>query len=314
MTGLVPLKIDATSLWQLETIALTSLLAIAVFVGMVARYQQAQLAKDRAIERLALSEQSLEERIEQRTAQLTEAQTALGQALENERTLRDEQKQFFHMISHEFRTPLAVIDSAAAEQQTFPSPDLPSQTARAAQIRRASRRLTSLVDSCLINERLDSAGFYLQTSPVKVSDLLQHAAQLVHWSPRHHLRLFVDAAPEEWVCDATLVHIALSNLVDNAVKYAAAGEIFIAARKADSGLLEVSVADEGSGMSLDVMNRIFERFERGDRTDQSRGFGLGLWVARRVARLHGGDITVESTVGEGACFTLSLQAQDIGQG
>lgn len=314
MTGLVPLKIDATSLWQLETIALTSLLAIAVFVGMVARYQQAQLAKDRAIERLALSEQSLEERIEQRTAQLTEAQTALGQALENERTLRDEQKQFFHMISHEFRTPLAVIDSAAAEQQTFPSPDLPSQTARAAQIRRASRRLTSLVDSCLINERLDSAGFYLQTSPVKVCDLLQHAAQLVHWSPRHHLRLFVDAAPEEWVCDATLVHIALSNLVDNAVKYAAAGEIFIAARKADSGLLEVSVADEGSGMSLDVMNRIFERFERGDRTDQSRGFGLGLWVARRVARLHGGDITVESTVGEGTCFTLSLQAQDIGQG
>lgn len=314
MTGLVPLRIDVTSLWQLEAIAFTSLLAIAVFVGMVARYRQAQLAKDRAIERLALSEHSLEERIEQRTAQLTEAQTALGQALENERTLRDEQKQFFHMISHEFRTPLAVIDSAAAEQQAFPSPDLPSQTDRAAQIRRACRRLTSLVDSCLINERLDSAGFSLQASPTRVSDLLQHAAQLVHWSPRHHLQLFTDAAPEEWVCDATLVHIALSNLVDNAVKYAAAGEIFIAARRGESGLLEISVADEGSGMSLDVMNRIFERFERGDRTDQSRGFGLGLWVARRVARLHGGDITVESTVGEGTCFTLSLQAQRIGQG
>lgn len=314
MTGLVPLRIDATSLWQLEAIAFTSLLAIAVFVGMVARYRQAQLAKDLAIERLALSEHSLEERIEQRTAQLSEAQMALGQALENERTLRDEQKQFFHMISHEFRTPLAVIDSAAAEQQTFPSPDLPSQTDRAAQIRRACRRLTSLVDSCLINERLDSAGFSLQASPTKVSDLLQHAAQLVHWSPRHHLQLFTDAAPEEWVCDATLVHIALSNLVDNAVKYASAGEIFIAARNGESGFLEISVADEGSGMSLDVMNRIFERFERGDRTDQSRGFGLGLWVARRVARLHGGDITVESTVGEGTCFTLSLQAQRIGQG
>jgi len=58
-----------------------------------------------------------------------------------------------------------------------------------------------------------------------------------------------------------------------------------------------------------VMNRIFQRFERGDRTDQSKGFGLGLWVTRRVARLHGGDITVESRLGEGACFTLTLAAQ-----
>lgn len=313
MTGLIPWDIDATLLWQLEAIAFTTLLACAVFVGMVTRYRQAQFAKDQAIERLALSEHSLEERIEQRTAQLSEAQTALGQALESERTLRHEQRQFFQMISHEFRTPLAVIDSAAAEQQTFPSTELQSQTDRAAQIRRACRRLTSLVDSCLINERLDSTGFSLQASPIKVSELLQHAAQLVHWSPRHHLQLFTDAAPGEWVCDATLVHIALSNLVDNAVKYASAGEIFIAARKSESGFLEISVADEGSGMSLDVMNRIFDRFERGDRTDQSRGFGLGLWVARRVARLHGGDITVESIVGEGTCFTLTLQAQRIGQ-
>ncbi|KQW25866.1 sensor histidine kinase KdpD [Acidovorax sp. Root402] len=168
-----------------------------------------------------------------------------------------------------------------------------------------------MVDSCLINERLDHSGLALQASPVKVSDLLHHAAQLVHWSPRHHLQLFTDSAPLEWVCDATLVHIALSNLVDNAVKYATAGEIFIAAQKGETGLLEISVADEGSGMSLDVMNRIFEQFERGDRTDQSKGFGLGLWVARRIARLHGGDITVQSSEGQGACFTLTLASQRI---
>jgi signal transduction histidine kinase len=64
-------------------------------------------------------------------------------------------------------------------------------------------------------------------------------------------------------------------------------------------------------MSLDVMNRIFEQFERGDRTDQSKGFGLGLWVARRIARLHGGDITVQSSEGQGACFTLTLASQRI---
>jgi signal transduction histidine kinase len=311
-TGALHWNIDATALWQLEVIIFTALIACAVFVGLVVRYRDIQRVKDLAIARLAQSEQSLEERIEQRTSELSQAQIALGQALRNERELRLEQRQFFHMISHEFRTPLAVVDSAAAEQQAFPSPDLTAQKDRAAQIRRACRRLVSLVDSCLISERLDTAGFSLQAAPVRIADLLEHAAQLVHWSPRHHLRLFTDAAPQEWVCDETLVRIALSNLVDNAVKYAAAGEIFIAARKADSGLLEISVADEGSGMSLEVMNRIFERFERGDRTDQSKGFGLGLWVTRRIARLHGGDITVESRPGEGACFTLTLGAQRVG--
>ncbi|MFN3436777.1 MAG: ATP-binding protein [Acidovorax sp.] len=309
MTGLAHWNLDVTSIWQFQILIFTSLIASAVFVGLVLRYRQSEVSKDKAIERLAQSEHALEGRIEQRTQELSLAQTWLKRALDSERDLRHEQRQFFHMISHEFRTPLAVVDSAAAEQQSFPSPDLATQTDRAKQIRRACRRLTSLVDSCLISERLDSAGFTLHAAPANVAALLEHAAQLVHWSPRHQLHLFSESAPEEWVCDQTLVRIALSNLVDNAVKYASAGEIFIAAHKNDAGMLEISVADEGSGMSLEVMSRIFQQFEQGDRTDQSKGFGLGLWVSRRVARLHGGDITVESQPDHGACFTLTLAPQ-----
>lgn len=309
MTGLVRWDLDVTSIWQSQILVFTGLIASAVFVGLVLRYRQAKISKDKAIERLAQSEHALEDRIEQRTQELSQAQMSLKQALDCERDLRHEQRQFFHMISHEFRTPLAVVDSAAAEQQSFPSPDLPTQTDRAKQIRRACRRLTSLVDSCLISERLDSAGFTLHAAPANVVALLEHAAQLVHWSPRHQLHLFAESAPAEWVCDQALVRIALSNLVDNAVKYASAGEIFIAAHKNDAGMLEISVADEGSGMSLEVMSRIFQQFERGDRTDQSKGFGLGLWVSRRVAHLHGGDITVKSQRDHGACFTLTLAPQ-----
>ena len=309
MMGFGLAKVDIPSLWQFQVLVFTALIAYAVFVGIALRYRQAEKSKDQAIAHLAQSEHELEDRIELRTQELSLAQASLKQALDSERELRHEQRQFFHMISHEFRTPLAVVDSAAAEQQSFPSPDLQEQTNRAIQIRRACRRLTSLVDSCLINERLDSAGFTLNPAPTSVASLLEHAAQLARWSPRHQLHLHTGSAPDEWVCDETLVRIALSNLVDNAVKYAAAGEIFIGASKTESGLLEISVADEGSGMSLEVMNRIFQQFERGDRTDQSKGFGLGLWVARRVARLHGGDITVESRPGEGACFTLTLAAQ-----
>lgn len=309
MVGQSRWDIDATTLWQTEVLLFIALLAMAIFVGMVVRYRQAIAAKDLAIKRFAESEHRLEDRIAERTAELSLAQVAQSESLESERTLRHEQRQFFYMISHEFRTPLAVIDSAAAEQQEFPSSELVSQMERAAQIRRACRRLTSLVDSCLINERMDTSGFTLHPSPVAVRELMEHAAQLVRWSPKHRLRLFTQVAPTEWICDGMLVSIALSNLVDNAVKFAKAGEIFIAAKKNEAGLLEFSVADEGSGMSLNVMNKIFTQFERGDRTDQTRGFGLGLWVARRVALLHGGEIDVESRLGHGTCFTLTVAAQ-----
>ena len=311
LMGLIHWKLDITSIWQFQTFIFTALIAGAVFVGLVLRFRQSEKSKDKAIASLARSEHELEDKIEQRTRELSLAQIRLKHALESERELRCEQRQFFQMISHEFRTPLAVVDSAAAEQQSFPSSELSTQTDRAKQIRRACRRLSSLVDSCLISERLDSAGFALHVAPANVSAMLEHAAQLVHWSPRHRLHLFMESAPTEWVCDETLVRIALSNLVDNAVKHASEGEIFVAARKNEAGLLEISVADEGSGMSLEVMSRIFQQFEQGNRTDQNKGFGLGLWVSRRVARLHGGDVTVESQQGHGACFTLTLAPQRI---
>lgn len=311
LIGLIHWKLDITSIWQFQTFIFTALIAGAVFVGLVLRFRQSEKSKDKAIASLARSEHELEDKIEQRTRELSLAQIRLKHALESERELRCEQRQFFQMISHEFRTPLAVVDSAAAEQQSFPSSELSTQTDRAKQIRRACRRLSSLVDSCLISERLDSAGFALHVAPANVSAMLEHAAQLVHWSPRHRLHLFMESAPTEWVCDEMLVRIALSNLVDNAVKHASEGEIFVAARKNEAGLLEISVADEGSGMSLEVMSRIFQQFEQGNRTDQNKGFGLGLWVSRRVARLHGGDVTVESQQGHGACFTLTLAPQRI---
>ena len=311
LIGLIHWKLDITSIWQFQTFIFTALIAGAVFVGLVLRFRQSEKSKDKAIASLARSEHELEDKIEQRTRELSLAQIRLKHALESERELRCEQRQFFQMISHEFRTPLAVVDSAAAEQQSFPSSELSTQTDRAKQIRRACRRLRSLVDSCLISERLDSAGFALHVAPANVSAMLEHAAQLVHWSPRHRLHLFMESAPTKWVCDETLVRIALSNLVDNAVKHASEGEIFVAARKNEAGLLEISVADEGSGMSLEVMSRIFQQFEQGNRTDQNKGFGLGLWVSRRVARLHGGDVTVESQQGHGACFTLTLAPQRI---
>lgn len=74
------------------------------------------------------------------------------------------------------------------------------------------------------------------------------------------------------------------------------------------------MTDEGPGLTPEAAQRIFERGERGERSDQSRGFGLGLWVARRIARLHGGDARVVPSGQGGTCFTLTLFAAAWGSG
>ena len=305
-TGLLPAGVQTGTYWQSMTLLLNILIAVAVGLRLVQQFRGSMARQAQLVESLARSEQSLEERVRQRTAELLQAQNALQAALHSEREMRLEQRQFFNMVNHEFRTPLAVIDSAATEQGAFPAPDLPTQVERAAQIRRACRRLTALVDNCLASERLDAAGFQLHMGVASIPELLEGAAQLVRWSARHQLRLLAQDAPATWPCDPTLVHIALSNLVDNAVKYAHAGRITVAARRDAQGTLELSVTDEGPGLPPDAVQHIFEQFERGHRSDQTRGFGLGLWVARRVARLHGGDVRVQSPPGRGTCFTLTL--------
>ena len=101
-----------------------------------------------------------------------------------------------------------------------------------------------------------------------------------------------------------LLRIALSNLVDNAVKYAPSGVIAIDARLDEQGRLALSVSDEGPGLPPGAADRIFESGQRGGQ-HRASGFGLGLWVARRIAQLHGGDVEVGAPQA-GSCFTLRL--------
>jgi len=305
-SGLLTLPAEADFFWQLEALQLNILVTVAIGAGLVQRFQESRQRQAQLVQKLEQSEQALEARVRQRTNELLETQNALQAALHSERHMRMEQRQFFNMVNHEFRTPLAVVDSAATEQQSFPSENLKVQQERASQIRRACRRLTALVDNCLVSDRLDTTAFQLRLDWAPVDALVADAAQLVQWSHRHHLALDIDPQLDEWNCDPTLVRIALSNLVDNAVKYAKEGAITVTARPDARANLQLSVSDEGPGLSPEAAARIFERYERGERIDQTAGFGLGLWVARRIARLHGGDVQVAASTQGGSCFTLML--------
>jgi signal transduction histidine kinase len=305
-TGTRVVKHDTALVWQFQLLLLMSTATAGIAAGLYQRFRQAHEARTQAHQALAASERLLETRVEERTAELGQAQQSLQLALDQERRMRLEQRQFFSMISHEFRTPLTIIDSAATEQMSFPEPDLGRQIEQAAQIRRACRRLSALVDNSLCSERFRAGGLQLVSADFNLADLVHEATQLVHWSPRHWLQLSLATDLTVWNGDPTLLRMALSNLIDNAVKYARQGQVSVSTARDARGWLLLSVSDQGAGLDAPTQARIFDKFERGQYDDKAQGFGLGLWITRHVARLHGGEVLLYSEPGQGCRFVLEL--------
>ncbi|WFF83747.1 sensor histidine kinase [Delftia tsuruhatensis] len=297
---------SAQMLWFAGRVSEAILLGMAVTNRTRVAERALRSERMQALSRAQAAERELESKVLQRTAQLQTAQQALQTALHSEREMRLEQRQFFNMINHEFRTPLTIVDGAATELQTFPTTDADSLIEQASQIRRASRRLMTLVDTCLINDRLDAGAFRLQLEQTPLDELLEESAELVRWSRRHRLKLDLEQGPQQWQCDPVLVRIAISNLVGNAIKYAKAGDITLAARCDASGDLLISVSDQGPGLAPEAARQVFEPYERASATRHVNGHGLGLSVVRRIARLHAGDAFFQPAAGGGACFVIRL--------
>ena len=217
--------------------------------------------------------------------------------LDSKRRLLMEQRNFLSMVSHEFRTPLAVIDSAAINLMAVPVVGQVDLDRRAHQIQRATRALSQLIDNCLTSERIEEGGFQLVRQQTLVVPLVTETAQIVTFSIRHELRLECDNAPALWVLDPTLVKIALSNLIDNAIKYSERGTVTVSASKGTDGRLCIAVTDQGIGIGEHEKVLLFEKFVRGDAAQRGksiRGSGLGLFVTRRIAQAHGGDLVLRS--------------------
>jgi len=289
--------------WQAEALFHVLLLHSAMLWRLRKNERQYIRAQERALSASVEAEHLLEERVSGRTRELTEARNRLESALASERRAHLEQRQFMSMVSHEFRTPLAIIDSVAVNLTEVPATDSADMVARSEQIQRATRRLARLVDNCLTDDRLDNEAFSLQRKSVSPQALAREAAEIVQWSPKHRLVLALDGLPESIECDPTLVRIALSNLLDNAVKYSEGGCVELAVA-ADASGVSFMVADEGPGLGEGEPETLFERFMRG--TAKKTGAGLGLYVVRRIARLHGGDAYACNLDGGGALFELRI--------
>jgi signal transduction histidine kinase len=223
--------------------------------------------------------------------------------------LNEIKQSFVSMVSHELRTPLTSIVGYLEFLREGEIGELTDEQARCVSvIERNAGRLQQLVDDILQLGRAEEGQLKLTVEPVDVGRLVRHAAESARSvGERKGLALTVQVAPElpDLEGDRRLLAQALDNLVSNAIKFTpAGGTVTIRARPADDGV-ELEVEDSGVGITTDELPHLFERFFRAS-TAVASGTGLGLPIARSIADLHGGTISVDSTVGVGSTFRLRL--------
>jgi signal transduction histidine kinase len=218
-------------------------------------------------------------------------------------------EEFVSAAAHELRTPLTplrlTIDRAARALDTHDDRD--RARGALAGIDEHVRRMTHLVDTLLEASRVARGDLILVRRDMDLSALV-HEILDRHADAARHSRCDITVFAQERIVgrwDPQRLREAIAQLVGNAIKFGCGSPVRVEL-SSDGHLAHLLVRDEGRGIDAADHERIFYRFERAVSVRNFGGLGVGLWIAREIARAHGGDVTVESALGEGAAFSLRL--------
>jgi hypothetical protein len=211
-------------------------------------------------------------------------------------------------VSHELRTPLTPILGYAhlLRRQQIEGADA---MAALDDIVKSSARLEQTIDTLMTAATFRAGAFRQQASSVDVAAIARDVVVArATGAPAHHLRLVPDGNLPAIAADRSLVERAVTELVDNAVKFAPSGGCVTVRVTREGKHLRVDVADDGVGIAEETLGRLGQDFVQGDASPTRRyeGLGLGLSIAARVARAHDGRLCLASTVGKGTTATLLL--------
>jgi signal transduction histidine kinase len=250
----------------------------------------------------------LEDMVVDRTAEIERQREELDRLLVHERQVNALQRQFVAMASHEFRTPLAIID-AAAQRLCRSSATINGDYVRekAGMIRSAVVRMVDLMESILANGRLEAGQIILKRSEGDLKAALVNCCERQrHLSRSHVFHLDLELTPDALTFDRGAMEQVFTNLISNAVKYSPnAPDIHVRAR-ADEKRVEISISDSGIGMDADDLPKLFQPYYRARSATGIAGTGIGLNVVKQVVELHGGTVEVTSELGKGTTFTILL--------
>ncbi|MGO9991773.1 MAG: ATP-binding protein [Steroidobacteraceae bacterium] len=234
----------------------------------------------------------------------------LQEKLAEEQRLTLLQRNFISMASHEFRTPLAIIDGHAQRmvsmRERLTADEL---TERARKVRNAVRRMTQLIDNLISSARLIDGRIELNYHPTHV-DLTAVVREVCHLQREltPDALILEPVAPQSIMVygDASLLSQVFGNLLSNAVKYSPDAGLIRVAAAHEGAQATVVIEDHGIGIPETERQRVFERYYRGSNTSGIVGSGVGLYLVRTIVELHQGNVALDSREGEGSQFTVRL--------
>ncbi len=252
----------------------------------------------------------LKQYVEERTADLQIPQ------LPAESTQKSKMN-FLTNMHHEIHTPLnAIIGFSKLITRQAPTLNLPQETQRYLEnITTEGKRLNELLDNMLTLSKLETGTLTVQYEDLNLKQLIEGIFHMskskaadkqldftYHWDP---------LLPEKISCDRTFLNKLLMNLVDNAIKFTNPGKMISLEAWKQKDQLLLRVIDEGIGIPQDKLDVIFQNFERIDKSNSCSGTGIGLSVSQKIGVLLGGNLKVESHLGEGSMFSFSLPLKSL---
>jgi signal transduction histidine kinase len=222
------------------------------------------------------------------------------------------QQRFIADVSHELRTPLTLL-RADAEVLLRGSERLPEEDVEILEnIVAETAHLANLTSSLLTMARLDSGTLHAERDVVDITEVVENVASRARaFAEQRSITVRVETSPDVIVLGTLeLLEQAAMILVDNAIKYNTRGGSVTVRSERKGGTAYVTIQDTGIGIATEHLPHLGERFYRPDkaRSRQEGGAGLGLSIARRIAEMHGGALTLESTPGQGTMATITLPA------
>jgi signal transduction histidine kinase len=212
-------------------------------------------------------------------------------------------------LAHELKTPLTAIEAAAdilhsgrvsADQRD----DLTGIVQQEAQ------RLRRLMNEAIHLARIEAKRLKLERQPVAADEIIRAAIDaLDQRASAHPIRVEVSTDVPTALADPELLTQLVKQLLDNALKYSQVGKPITVSASEENGMVSIAVRDEGQGLTELEQSRVFDKFYRARRDKEGiQGTGMGLAIAREIAEAHGGAILVESQIGQGSRFTVTLPA------
>jgi len=246
--------------------------------------------------------------VDRATQELKAKAEELKEALNKEKELNDLQRQFVSMASHEFRTPLSIIDGSA-QNLARNSDNITADylILKTKKIRDAVVRMTRLMEDTLTAARLNEGKIKVEIEACDIGKVLREVcARQQEVSKDHIISCDLVDLPAIIQADSGSLDQVFTNLLSNAVKYAPdAPDIEVKARKEGNHMV-ISVRDHGIGIDEDELHRIGERFFRAKTSTGIAGTGIGINLVKTLVEIHGGTVNVESKKGEGSTFTVRL--------